>query len=66
MAGFKNDLPNEEDVIIAAFDAATTGRLSLVYYNELKASDFLKELIAGIIAVIGIFIKISNHRCCMI
>ena len=44
LAGFKNDLPNEEDVIIAAFDAATTGRLSLVYYNELKASDFFERI----------------------
>lgn len=44
LAGFKNDLPDEEDVIIAAFDAATSGRLSLVYYNELKASDFFDRI----------------------
>jgi CRISPR-associated protein Csd1 len=30
--------------VIAAFDAATTGRLSLTYYNELRGSDFLQRL----------------------
>lgn len=44
LSGFRNSLPDEEDVIIAAFDAATTGRLSVVYYNELKASDFLDRI----------------------
>lgn len=44
LSGFKNSLPDEEDVVIAAFDAATTGRLSVVYYNELKASDFLDRI----------------------
>lgn len=40
LEGYSNELPNEEDVIIASFDAATTGRLSVSYYNELKASDY--------------------------
>jgi CRISPR-associated protein Csd1 len=31
-------------VVIAAFDAATTGRLSLTSYNELMGSDFLQRL----------------------
>ena len=44
LSGFRNNLPAEEDVVIAAFDAATTGRLSVVYYNELKASDFLDRI----------------------
>ncbi len=43
-SGFRNNLPDEEDVVIAAFDAATTGRLAIVYYNELKASDFLGRI----------------------
>ncbi len=44
MAGYKNSLPAEEDVIIASFDAATTGRLSVTYYNELKASDYYDRI----------------------
>lgn len=42
--GYKVDLPNSELVVIASFDAATDGRLSLSYYNELRGSDFLDRL----------------------
>jgi CRISPR-associated protein Csd1 len=42
---YKYELPEGKDgVVIAAFDAATTGRLSLTYYNELRGSDFLQRL----------------------
>ncbi len=44
LAGFKKDLPDHESVIIAVFDAATTGRLSLTYYQELAASAFLERV----------------------
>ena len=37
-------LPDDEDVCVAVFDAATKGRLALVYYSEWKAYDFLKRL----------------------
>lgn len=33
-----------DQVIVASFDAATTGRLSVTYYNEIGAFDFLKRL----------------------
>lgn len=46
LEGYRNDLPDEEDVVIAAFDAATTGRLSIAYYNELKASDYYDRIAA--------------------
>lgn len=43
--GYKNQLPdNKGVVVIAAFDAATTGRLSVAYYNELRGSDYLERL----------------------
>lgn len=43
--GWKNRLPEiRTKAVIAAFDAATNGRLSLNYYNELQASDFLDRL----------------------
>lgn len=42
--GYRSQLPEAAGVVIAAFDAATTGRLSLTYYNELMGSDFLKRL----------------------
>jgi len=42
--GYKLALPPEKEIIIAAIDAATTGRLSITYYNELRASDFFDRL----------------------
>lgn len=44
LLGYKAELPDAAGVVIAAFDAATTGRLSLTYYNELRGSDFLQRL----------------------
>lgn len=44
LAGYKNELGDTDDVVIMALDAATTGRLSITYYNELRASDFLDRL----------------------
>ncbi|MCM1568523.1 MAG: type I-C CRISPR-associated protein Cas8c/Csd1 [Roseburia sp.] len=40
----KHQLTGTETAVIAALDAATTGRLAMTYYNELKVSDFLKRL----------------------
>lgn len=42
--GYKSKLPDGETVVIAAFEAATSGRLSVTYYNELQGSDFLDRL----------------------
>lgn len=43
--GYLSQLPEKNSsVVIAAFDAATTGRLSVTYYNELMGSDYLKRL----------------------
>lgn len=43
--GMRSKLPEESDkVVIAAFDAATQGRLAEAYYNELKGSDYLQRL----------------------
>ncbi|MGN1027745.1 MAG: type I-C CRISPR-associated protein Cas8c/Csd1 [Faecousia sp.] len=44
LLGKKEELPRNAKAVIAAFDAATTGRLSVTYYNELQASDFLDRL----------------------
>lgn len=44
LSGWKVDLPQSAGVVIAAFDAATTGRLAVTYYNELLASDLLERL----------------------
>lgn len=40
----KRDFSVGDGVVVAAFDAATTGRLAVTYYNELRAHDFLQRL----------------------
>jgi len=44
IAGYKSTLPSGKGVVIAAFKAATSGRLAITYYNELQGSDFLERL----------------------
>lgn len=38
--GFGDQLPDNDDVVVAAFDAASKGRLAVTYYRELQGSDF--------------------------
>lgn len=42
--GYKTDLSLDDKAVIAVFDAATTGRLSVTYYSELPMSDLLDRL----------------------
>lgn len=44
LRGWKETIPADAGAVIAAFDAATSGRLALTYYSELLASDFLERL----------------------
>lgn len=44
LSGKQAELKLTDGVVLAAFDAATTGRLSLTYYNELLGHDFLQRL----------------------
>lgn len=46
MMSYRKDhqMTGNENAVLAGFDAATTGRLSLVYYNELALSVFLNRL----------------------
>ena len=44
LRGWKSTIPNDAGAVVASFDAATSGRLSLTYYSELLAGDFLERL----------------------
>ena len=44
LVGYQDKWQPEDQVIIAAFDAATTGRLAITYYNEMLGADFLDRL----------------------
>lgn len=41
---FKSNFNPSDEAVIAVFDAATTGRLAVTYYNELFVHDFLENL----------------------
>ena len=43
-AGWRGELKDSDDIIVMSLDAATTGRLSITYYNELQASDFYQRI----------------------
>lgn len=42
--GYQEKLEPADCAVIAVFDAATTGRLALTYYNEMAAAEFLEKL----------------------
>ncbi len=43
--GYREQFDREDTVVIIGLDAATTGRLSITYYNEMPAFDFLDRTI---------------------
>ena len=44
LESYNTQLGENESVVISSFEAATNGRLSVAYYNELKGSDYLERL----------------------
>ena len=44
IAGYRAQLPQREDIYVLALDSATTGRLAVTYYRQLKSSDFLDRV----------------------
>ena len=44
LLSYKNNFKPTDDAVIAVFDAATTGRLAVTYYNEMPAHEFLDNL----------------------
>ncbi len=44
LQGYRDQFDPKDSVIIMGLDAATTGRLSVTYYHELAASDFLDRI----------------------
>jgi CRISPR-associated protein Csd1 len=42
--GFRKELEPNEQIVVMGLDSATTGRMGIVYYRELLASEFLQRL----------------------
>ncbi len=40
----ENQLRDEDETVLVSFDAATTGRLAVTYYNELSVGTFLERM----------------------
>ena len=49
-------------MIVIALDAATTGRLSVTYYHELAASDFLNRIIEWGNTCSWLFLKLNSQK----
>lgn len=44
LQGFAGQLDETDDIVLMSLEAATTGRLSITYYNSLQGSDFLARV----------------------
>lgn len=44
IAGYRVHLAQREDIFVLGLDSATTGRLAVTYYRQLKSSDFLDRV----------------------
>lgn len=43
--GYQEDLDTNADIVVLSVDAATVGRLSIVYYKSMKGSEFMQNLL---------------------
>ncbi len=44
MQGYRAELNDRADVVVMALDSATPGRMAIVYYRELRGSEFLERI----------------------
>lgn len=44
MLGYSQNLGNSDNIMIIGLDSVTRGRISIIYYKELKSSDFLERI----------------------
>lgn len=42
IAGYKQNLDDQSEIVVMALDSATPGRMSITFYRELKGSEFLE------------------------
>ncbi len=44
IAGYRSNLSDTDDVVVMGLDSATTGRLAITFYREIKGSEFLVRI----------------------
>ncbi len=62
LLGYREKLNEDDDIVIMSLEAATTGRLSVTYYNELMSSDFYNRLEKWYSSFVWYFTKFTQER----
>lgn len=62
LEGYRNQLDNNDEIVVIGLDAATTGRLSVTYYNELNGSDFYDRLADWFSTCRWYFTRFTNDK----
>lgn len=62
LKGYRDQLDNNDQIVVIGLDAATTGRLSVTYYNELKGSDFYDRLTKWYQTCSWYFTRFTNEK----
>lgn len=44
MQGYRAGLSERDDIVVMALDSATPGRMAILYYRELRGSEFLDRI----------------------
>lgn len=60
--GYRDQFDESDEIIVMGLDAATTGRLSITYYYELPASDFLDRVIYWGETCSWLFLKFNEQK----
>lgn len=62
LMGYRQELGMRKDIVVMGMDAATTGRLSITYYNELLGSDFYDRIEAWYQSFVWYFPRYVNGK----
>lgn len=60
--GYQNQFDATDEVIVLGLDAATTGRLSITYYFEINATEFLHRLVKWGNSCKWLYLKFNEHK----
>lgn len=62
LMGYRMALGERKDIVVMGLDAATTGRLSITYYNELSGSDFYDRIQEWYQSFVWYFFRYENGK----
>jgi CRISPR-associated protein Csd1 len=62
LQGYQNQFETDDQIVVIGLDAATTGRLSITYYNEFFADDFFEKIISWSESCKWFFLKFNQQK----